>query len=268
MAEKVEKNFTGVKLSPKDVRDYRFKKKVVMAVHYPETFELEKISKIKNQGTVGSCVAHATSSILEYHNNNTQEMSTNFIYGIHYKLYRSEGPGMYLNEACRIIKNYGDMTVEDCPGNNEVVRVYSIANEAFNDADKLSRAGRYKIKCFTNLRTPDDIKYALMNHGPVLATVAWYGKYDLDRGIITFDQDSELGYHATVIYGWNEIGWLCQNSWGKSWGNKGYYILPYECGPVEAYSIVKSEDRVQDDVKKPCALTRKLSGIINKLLNK
>lgn len=269
MVEKVEKNFKGVKLSPKDIRDYKFKKKAVMAIEFPESFELKKVAKIKNQGSVGSCVAHATSSILEYHNGNSQEMSTNFIYGIHKMLYRSDGPGMYLNEACRIIKNYGDMVYEDCPGNTEVTRVYGMANSSFNDIDKRTRAERYKIKCFTNLRRPNDIKYALMNHGPVLATVAWYKSYTVDpaTGIIVFDNTSELGYHATVIYGWNEIGWLCQNSWGRSWGCRGYYILPYDSGPTEAYSIVKADD-IQDDVKKPCLLTRKLSGIINKLLNK
>ncbi len=267
MAEKTEKNFTGVLLSPKDIRDYRFKKKVVMSIQYPERFELEKIATVKNQGQVGSCVAHAVSSVLEYHNKNTQTMSTNFLYGIHNKLYRSEGPGMYLNEACKIIKKYGDMIYDDCPGNTEVTKVYDIANEAFNDPMKVTRAGKYKIKCFTNLRSNDDIKYALMNHGPVLGAVAWYKDFSLSRGVIKFNKDSDFGYHATMIYGWNEIGWLCQNSWGKSWGSKGYYILPFEDKPVEAYSIVKAED-TQDDVKKPCALVRKLSGIINKILNK
>jgi hypothetical protein len=36
------------------------------------------------------------------------------------------------------------------------------------------------------------------------------------------------GGHAYCLVGYNEIGFLVQNSWGTSWGDRGFAILPYE----------------------------------------
>jgi hypothetical protein len=36
------------------------------------------------------------------------------------------------------------------------------------------------------------------------------------------------GGHAIAIVGYTTDGFIIQNSWGKSWGNKGFALLPYE----------------------------------------
>ena len=38
-----------------------------------------------------------------------------------------------------------------------------------------------------------------------------------------------LGGHAVVCVGYNEFSqkWIMRNSWGSSWGDKGYFYLPY-----------------------------------------
>jgi len=43
------------------------------------------------------------------------------------------------------------------------------------------------------------------------------------------------GGHAVKILGWGVEGgvnyWICANSWGTSWGEKGYFRIAYgECG--------------------------------------
>jgi hypothetical protein len=40
--------------------------------------------------------------------------------------------------------------------------------------------------------------------------------------------DTPLGGHAFLIAGYNDFGFLVQNSWGTEWGRKGYATLPYE----------------------------------------
>ena len=67
-----------------DVRDFRLAKST-SDESLPVAYIPQKgLPKVKNQGCVSSCVAHTTSSILEFHDigigNNT--LSTNFIYGI------------------------------------------------------------------------------------------------------------------------------------------------------------------------------------------
>jgi C1A family cysteine protease len=39
-----------------------------------------------------------------------------------------------------------------------------------------------------------------------------------------------LGGHAVPIIGFDDLKqrFLCQNSWGKSWGNSGFFYLPYK----------------------------------------
>lgn len=45
----------------------------------------------------------------------------------------------------------------------------------------------------------------------------------------------QLGGHAFTIVGYNDIGFLIQNSWGPSWGRKGFATLTYEDWLVSAY---------------------------------
>ena len=81
---KTFKRGLGAKLSPVDIRDYKFDKKC-LSINYPDTFECPIRTEIKDQRLVGYCVAHSMAEILEYHFPE-KKMSTNFIYGIHHKL--------------------------------------------------------------------------------------------------------------------------------------------------------------------------------------
>ena len=38
----------------------------------------------------------------------------------------------------------------------------------------------------------------------------------------------ETGGHAFALLGYNELGFVVQNSWGKTWGNSGFAILTYQ----------------------------------------
>jgi hypothetical protein len=88
-----------------DARDYSV---VAMAGEYPEAYELSWRPAIKNQGSVGSCVAHATSEILEYFNrteaNITEPLSTDFIYGMQGVAFGRLESGMFLRDACKIVQ--------------------------------------------------------------------------------------------------------------------------------------------------------------------
>ena len=124
-----------------DLRDHSINKNVAAAEEYPEEFALDiSYMKIKNQGQVNSCVAHAMSTILEYHTKGEADLSTNFIYGIQNKLCGHDGEGMYLNDALKIAKEYGDMLEDDCDGNTEVPKCWEIAEAAFGAPEKLLRA--------------------------------------------------------------------------------------------------------------------------------
>ena len=44
-----------------------------------------------------------------------------------------------------------------------------------------------------------------------------------------------MGGHAFLLAGYNEVGFLVQNSWGPTWGSGGYATLRYEDWLENAY---------------------------------
>lgn len=250
----------------KDYRDYKICS-VNAAVSYPETFVLTNLPKVKNQLNINSCCAHATSSILEYHDKSRHNLSTNFIYGIQKQECKHDGMGMYLADACKIVQKYGDMLEEDCRGNNEVPVCWSIAENALTDTTAKQEAYNYRISAYYNCSTDNDIKYALMNYGPVLGAVDWRNRYTLDSdAVINFDKTSQGGGHAVMVYGWNKKGWLIQNSWGTKFGNKGTFILPFEYGLREARALVDFENTEDNALYRP--FNNRLINVFYKIVNK
>lgn len=239
-----------------DVRDYKVK---AMAASFPKIYVVPFQPDVKNQGSVGSCVAHATSEILETLNyletNNYVPMSTNFIYGMQGVAFgRMEG-GMYLRDACKIVKEYGDAERELVPGNTEQPKCTERLKETLTD-EVYKNALNYRIDSYARCNDEKSIKHALMNYGPILASIKWYDKHEVKDGVLSFDKTSPFGYHAIMIYGWNEQGWLIQNSWGKWWGDKGHFIYPYKESFTEAWSFVDATN--SDEIKQP-----KVNNILN-----
>lgn len=230
----------GCKLSPRDVRDFKIKAMPAGAAQLPEEYICDLNINVKNQKSVSSCVAHAVSSILEYHAKGKHELSTNFIYGAQSVICgRSEGKGMFLRDACKIVTNHGDMLLDDCPGNTEVPKCYEIAEQALNDNVKAERAKVFRISKYFSCSNINEIKQAIYNHGPVLASYKWFKTFKVNKdGKLIGERKGDHSYHAVMIYGYTSEGFLCQNSWGKSWGKDGRFIAPYEIPVAEARGLV------------------------------
>ena len=231
-------------LAPKyDARDYSV---AAMAGEYPESYELPWRPSIKNQGSVGSCVAHATSEILEYFNkqeaNITDPLSTDFIYGMQGVAFGRRESGMFLRDACKIAQQYGDCYKSTINTNTEQPKCTDKLEKTLTD-EIYSEALNFRTQSYAQCKNDKAIKHALLNYGPVLASIKWYDEYQIDtNGVLHFDTNTDNGYHAIMVYGWNKDGWLCQNSWGNFWGRQGTFILPYEAGFREAWSFVDAQN--------------------------
>lgn len=252
----------GVQPPKTDLRDYKVKAGVTNVTD----FRLDNLPTIKNQHSVNSCAAHSSSSILEWFNkketNEYRELSIGFIYGMQGVAFNRLDSGMYLRDVCKIIQKYGDCLCDTIPFNVEMPECYNRLKDNLNE-DVYKEASICKVESYAKCETNEAIKYALMNYSPVLMSVKWHDEYKVNNdGTICFNATSNNGYHAVMVYGFNEKGWLCQNSWGKNWGNDGRFILPYEHGFREAWSFVDAEN---SDVYKP--KQNKILNIIYKLLN-
>ena len=252
-------------LFPKpDVRDY-----VAHAglSELPDEFELD-MPKVKNQMSVGSCVAHSLSTIVEYFNEKEtgkyEEMSTGYIYG-NRRLTTYKGKGMYTRDAIGTVAKYGDVPHTYFPVNVEVP--YAI--EKFeSEVDQIESVGyHFKFAEYFKLNDESSIKTSIMENGPVAFSMYWFDDIKVKNGIMQTNcvKTSKTGSHCMVIYGWNEIGWKVQNSWGSTFGNDGTVIIPYDVPFNEVWGIKDATSDSSLILKKP--FKTKIGAKIAKILN-
>jgi C1A family cysteine protease len=92
----------------------------------------------------------------------------------------------------------------------------------------------HKISSYTHLRTLEDMKECLDGGSPFIFGLAVYESFELtdSSGYVVMPKPYEklLGGHALVILGYLEDKkvFIGRNSWGSSWGDHGYFYLPYE----------------------------------------
>jgi C1A family cysteine protease len=258
----------GALFSKPDVRDYKAKAK---SHEIPDEFELD-MPKIKNQGAVGSCVAHALSTIVEYFNEKEtgsyEEMSTGYIYG-NRRLSVYEGEGMYMRDAVCTVTKYGDVPNSYFPVNVEVPYAIEKFEKEF---DNIHTVG-YHFKFAEYFRLKDElaIKACIMENGPVVLSMYWYDDIRVINGVMFTRcvKTRNTGGHCMVIYGWNEIGWKVQNSWGRGFGDDGNVVIPYDVQLQEVWGIKDAESTGNLDIYKPfrTKFGAKIAKIVNYILS-
>lgn len=264
---KVEDRIFPKLVSPYDVRDYKLAM-VSAPDELPEAFELASVA-VKDQGSIGSCVAHACSSIIEYHNKQQEKtatlFSTEFIYGYRPAGYYV-GEGMYLRDALKTIQKVGDPPLPKFRGNNNCSKAMSNVEaqlEALKDF-----AYPHRISSYIRVRTVEEIKQAVMDYGYVLVSMPWHVDYKLKNGVYTYTKKETRGNHCVCIYGWDERGWLVHNSWGLNWGQRGKFVVPFAFKWNEAWAIVDTIEGEGDIVRpEDNWFVRIFSKVINSIAN-
>lgn len=263
----------GALKSPKDVRDYKGVA-CVAPRDIPREYTQE-VPKVKNQGNVGSCVAHSIATVIEYHNKrqgiSEEEMSTGYIYGNRINS-KHKGEGMIVRDAMLNACKYGDVYRVAFPENVEVPQAIELFNERADWTMVLN--GTYHR--FTEAYRLDNeyaIKSNILDNGLVVFVIDWYADNKVVNGVLTstMEQKNNIGGHCMVLYGWNEKGWLIQNSWGELWGDNGRAILPYDYPMKEVWGIVDNYTMHKGYVEiiKPfsSAIGKIIANVLNWLLN-
>lgn len=226
----------GALPSPVDVRNY-VAACAVNAEEFPKAFELE-MPEVKDQGRVGSCVAHSLATVVEFFDrkqgDNVGRMSTGYIYGNRSNGYT--GIGRHILMAIRDLCKYGVCAYDKFPENVEVPEAIELVKERLYNL--FPDAYFNRISTYYEARDAASIKAALLTGSPVVISMEWYDDIEVDAdGVIHTNCVPSGSYHALVIYGWNENGWLIQNSWGADWGVGGRAILPYSVPRREAWGF-------------------------------
>jgi len=88
-----------------------------------------------------------------------------------------------------------------------------------------------KAKNVVTYSSVNAVKSDLQTYGPVETWMAVYSDfYYYSSGVYQPTTNSFLGYHAIKVIGWGYDSyygnyWIAQNSWGTSWGEKGFFRI-------------------------------------------
>lgn len=239
----------GAEFSPPDLRDYKIAKASIGA-EFPEEFELD-MPPVKNQGSVGSCVAHAIATTAEYFNlrqhNLDTELSVGYIYG-NRVFPLGNGSGMVTRYAISNFCADGTPFFTDFPLHCEVPDIIAAVKAKKDDLH--DKASKFRFTSYDSVSKEKEMKTALMDGNPIIIAVDWYSDMKVKDGKFNTSKKKKTGGHAMVIYGWDKDGWKVQNSWGPFWGNNGTAVWPYDYKLRECYAIIDTED-THLDIDKP-----------------
>jgi len=256
----------GCLKDPRDLRDIPMSL-VLPPIPLPAKIDYgTDMTPVRDQGDEGTCVAFASVvGIKEYQDSKeydkTMKLSPRYLYSLCKKNDGiPEEEGTYPRVAMKMLLNFGTPPESYWPYSPHQT------DEPKTGADKA--AVRYKVKAYARLKTVTEMKRSLVINGPFMAGVdvyeSWFTAKASKTGMIPMPaaSDQYQGGHAICIAGYDDTKKLFKfkNSWGSSWGNKGYGYLTYDymkqyC--VDAWSAT-------DLIENPMALVRKIEEVLVK----
>jgi C1A family cysteine protease len=219
-----------------DSRDHRLPRQEVKPL--PRFMSLrKKCPPVFDQGELGSCTANAGAAARMMLTDTNTELSRMFLYYQERALHGNEkkDSGAEMRDICKALSNDGICEERYAPYEPDKfdqrpsplayrnARQYTVSSYATFDGD-----------------TADDIQqirlYLATQKLPVLIGMDVYESFESHlvarTGFMPMpDTESEklLGGHAVLIVGYNDMRrhLIVRNSWGPSWGDGGYFYMPY-----------------------------------------
>lgn len=220
-----------------DVRDY---KATTTLTEFPDKFTLpmEHMPEPKNQSVVGCCVACAIASVLEYYYHRAYNRSVNL--GVGY-IYGNRTHGNYKADGMIVRHGLKDAFYEGCAVENDFPFMVEVptAIDLFEKRDRTidPYAHFIRISGYYAISDANTLKAHLMNVGPAIIAAPWSSISSVDEdNSITFLAKPD-GCHCVMVYGWDEKGWLIQNSWSPLFGEHGRARLPYDFEIEEIWGL-------------------------------
>ena len=192
---------------------------------------------VYDQGSLGSCTANAIGGAYEFDEMKQKEAkhftpSRLFIYYNEREMENSveEDSGASIGDGVASVHTIGVCKETDWP--------YDIAKFAEKPTSELYvKAKKHVSGKFHRLdQNMFQVKTALIQGTPVMVGITLYDSFESQEvsatGIVPMPNvktESCLGGHAVLIVGYDDDKhqFIMRNSWGSTWGDKGYFYLPY-----------------------------------------
>lgn len=221
---------TGLVL-PQNWRELRPKKLNAAAspsIPLPESFDWRKVvdgglTPIRNQGNCGSCWAFATTAsfadVMRIKETTNLDLSEQQLLSCNKQGYSCNGGFV----AFDFLKSNGIAFEADFPYKGADLSCKS----GVKQNDKVTNWDY--VDTGSNIPKIEAIKEALILHGPLWVGVDATNSFiNYKSGIYNANDGRNLN-HAVNLVGWDDAGgyWIMRNSWGTSWGEKGYMRIKY-----------------------------------------
>ena len=213
-----------------------------------------KMPPVYDQGKLGSCTANALAGAVEYDSmcqgQGAWVPSRLFIYYNERSL-----EGTILSDAGAQIRD-GIKTLAKQGVCHESLWPYDIykfeympSKQAYSDAVKY-----VALKYARVTQTLSNMKKCLNSGIPIVLGISVYSSFEsaevAKTGMVPMPSPSEsmLGGHAVLCVGYDDSikRFIMRNSWGFSWGDKGYFYIPYDyllnpdlCADMWAINLIK-----------------------------
>lgn len=219
------------------------------------------IHPIQNQLQCGGCWAFATSDALSDRLCIASSNRINVQLSVQDPISCSTSnfgcDGGYLSKAISYLITNGTVSSKCIPYTSGYGIVGKCRNTCISTTDIYRK---YHATSYSKINYASQIKYELFNFGPVVTGYLVYKDFmSYSGGIYKRTSDYLLGGHAVRIVGWGTDGsteyWVVANSWGKYWGEDGYFrIAIYNCCNFEynvyaPYARLTKEDLTIDELK-------------------
>jgi hypothetical protein len=233
----MEQHSFGCLESPFDERDFQLAS-YLQPVGLPTTLTYRNMmTPVRNQGGLGSCVGFASTAIDE-HIHQASDLSEMWCYDQCKKLDKFPGEGTFPRAAMKVLQ-------DGIP--DEVywpyVDRYPPGTEPIPGA--AGDAAQYRIGTYAMTPNIEALKAGLFQHGPMLLAIQIFENYGQGPkpGVIPKGEGRVLGGHAVCLVGYDDLNqmWIFKNSWGTSWGDRGYGFIGYDAMPSlfwEAWTVV------------------------------
>lgn len=216
-----------------DSRDYKYQ---VTQKANPNIVDLRPYcSLIENQGSLGSCTGQAIAGAIELlnkRNGKPTDVSRLFIYYYERLILGTVNydSGAYIRDGIKATNHYGVSLESYWPYDIRKFKQEPIT-EAKNDA--LNR----KVTRYERVVDLNGCIDALANGYPVVIGFYVYDSFmspSVARtGVMPYPNTKRerlLGGHAVLLVGYDKTRkvFIARNSWGTSWGDKGYFYMPFD----------------------------------------
>lgn len=215
--------------------------------HLPSMIDLApKMSPIRDQGELGSCVGESSNAAVEFVERKDGQdpsfMGSPLFCYYNARIDKNQDEGAQIRDSVKQMSKLGNSPESVWPYDAKKVFVKP-------SDDSYKHALGHKISDYLRLDNLIEIKQALASGFPVLIGFTCFDSLDSDEcaktGVVPLPTDESyiVGGHAICLVGYDDSKKLLKfkNSWGESWGDKGYGYLPYGYIPklADDYWVVR-----------------------------